>query len=97
MAWNNPNGQKMLDLFKEFCQVERIVMESARTAEVRSGPKIKNKGVHSVRKKQKQRGEMSSEDEQVQRVLAVNKQWHQPRPKFPCPLTHHKHELSKLF
>ena len=95
MDWNNPNGQKTLDLFKEFCQVERNAMESARTTETGSAPKVKNKGVHSVQKKQRQKGDSSSEEEQEQRVHAVNKQWHQPGLKFPCPLTNHKHELSK--
>ena len=95
MDWNNPHGHRTLELFKEFCQIERNAMESARSADTVHPPKQKSKGVHSSHKKQRNYAESSSDEERDQRVHAVNKQWHQPGLKFPCPLGTHKHELSK--
>ena len=95
--WNNPAGLETFSLFKQFCEIERNAMESARDQGGSAQQKPRSRNAHGVHKKGKNSQESSSEEEQEARVHAAttNKFWFQTGLKFPCPLNNHKHEIAK--
>ena len=99
LDFRNPVGLETFECFKKVCIIERNTNESS-TANINTKDVQSFNTKKTVRSNYKVQGQDEGESDQEISVLAVRelspKPWNPPsEPKFPCPLTGHKHEMRK--